>query len=642
MRGRDERILKRKPLHFLPILLTLPLGLLGVVCLLFGTRLPTLLSHFLSQHPIAAPLLLDDGLGFTTRTFSGALNVGGVLLLTAFVLGLLRTKLSLRLIQAGYVLVGVLAVLYHLALSSYMDATRHWAAYLDTLPLDSIGAFEFWWDYTWGAWTSLAIVALLFVLTLRRSTIQLYAGRDAVDYNPDYRPMTTLLSLIYLVGSYQVFTNLTTMDLYLLERWDAMELPAAPALSLLTTSPCQPITFITGLFKPALWSQSPYNGPMMLGLMSLAILLGVVCVRVLLSYRRGGVVWTENPARGDLILEDLRTHGREPVARKSWYSSTFVHVLVIIILPYLLSMWGCVENYRVPKGTGEPEVLMVVQVKKKEKKKKYIFNPNSAIAQYIPDLDESQIVKQVETMTQQTYVANNAAAGRLGKGGKGKGGWPDGMEDAKVRFIRLNHGGVGWDDGMTARNGNADHNFLAYFHKITEFKVADQGESHPIGYLAKYDKGYQPPFVYMTGDGNIGRVSSGEMKVLRDYLLEGGMLFADAASPGFDRSFRAWILQVLPGKRLVDIADDDPIYHLPFTFSNGAPPLWHHGGTRAMGIWHQDRWIVFYHPGDVNDAWKDGHSGLDKDLAESANNLGVNIVYHAFTNYLEKTRKYRK
>ena len=30
----------------------------------------------------------------------------------------------------------------------------------------------------------------------------------------------------------------------------------------------------------------------------------------------------------------------------------------------------------------------------------------------------------------------------MGKGGGTKGGWPEGMENYKVRFIRLDHGGA--------------------------------------------------------------------------------------------------------------------------------------------------------------------------------------------------------
>ena len=81
---------------------------------------------------------------------------------------------------------------------------------------------------------------------------------------------------------------------------------------------------------------------------------------------------------------------------------------------------------------------------------------------------------------------------------------------------------------------------------------------------------------------------------------------------------------------------------MPYSFPNGAPPLWHHGGSRALGIKHKNRWVVFYHPGNVHDAWKTGHSGLDPRLAQGAIEISINVVYYAFTHYLEETRSYRK
>jgi hypothetical protein len=348
------------------------------------------------------------------------------------------------------------------------------------------------------------------------------------------------------------------------------------------------------------------------------------------------------PAPGDLVVENIRTHGEDPQYRKSWLSSVGLHVTVLIIIPFLLGLIGCVQRYRIPKGSGDPVVALVQIVQpRKEKKKTYILRPNSAIYFHVPDLDDSEIIKQVEQMTQLTYKADpNARAGRMGRGGGKTGGWPEGMDKAVVRFIRLEYNGRGWDDGMDPVT-RADINFLQEFHRLTGFKVASKGESHPIRLLRRYEKGYAPPFVYMTGDQSIS-VSEAEIKILREYLLDGGMLFADCGSISWDRSFRAFAARLFPGEALRVIADDDPIFQVPYTFPNGAPPLWHHGGTRALGIKHKGRWVVFYHPGDINDAWKERHSGMDPELARGGFQMGVNIVYYAFTHYLEETAKYRK
>ena len=349
----------------------------------------------------------------------------------------------------------------------------------------------------------------------------------------------------------------------------------------------------------------------------------------------------DEPLVGDRIVENLRTHGRDPRYRKSLLASATTHV-VLIVTPLLLQFYGCVQNYLVPHGSGRPMVAVVQMVqRKKKKKKRFILNPNSAIYFHVPDLDESNILREVEEMTQLTYVADpNARAGKMGAGGGKQGGWPEGVGNEPIRFIRLEYDGRDWDDGMDARTG-ADVNFLQEFRRLTGFKVARRSESHPVRLLGKYHKGFAPPFVYMTGSAGI-RASQHDLEILRDYLLDGGMLVADCGSRRWDHSFRGFARRLFPDKRLVVIADDDPLFQVPYAFPNGAPPLWHHGGMRALGIKHKGRWLVFYHPGDINDAWKSGHSGLRPELAKGAFQMGVNIIYYAFTHYLEQTRKHRK
>jgi hypothetical protein len=363
---------------------------------------------------------------------------------------------------------------------------------------------------------------------------------------------------------------------------------------------------------------------------------------------RGGTGKEPPVAAGDRILEDIRTGGRDPLFRKSWLGSFWGHLLLIVIIPWLLQQVGCRERYNVPHGSGEEAVAAVVQVTKpvKKKKKRYVLNLESAIILSKPDLDkDSDIEEKVEKASELTYTADTStaqarAAGKMGKGGGKTGGWPDGMGNDPVRFLRIKHSGPEWDDGMDELS-RADMNFLEEFRKVTGFKIAKTPEARTIQQLRFFDKGFAPPFMFLTGAGSIP-VTAADVKVLRDYLLDGGMLFADAGSPQFHTSFLALMAAVFPDRQLVTIADDDPIFQAPFTFPNGAPPLWHHGGYRALGIKHKNRWAVFYHPGDINDAWKTGGSGMSRDLCDQSYKLGVNIIYHAFTNYLDVTRKHRK
>lgn len=350
------------------------------------------------------------------------------------------------------------------------------------------------------------------------------------------------------------------------------------------------------------------------------------------------------PMRGDRVLEDLRTHGRDPRHRRSLYASAITHLMIIVIIPWILSLGGCVETYKVPKGSGNPVVAMVKVVKPKKKKKKTLsLRPNSAILFDQPDLDDTEVDKIMEEETQERYEANpTAMAGNIGKGGGTEGGWPEGMDNYKIRFIRLDHGGEGWDDGMNETG--ADVNFLKAFARATGFKkIARKGESHSIALLRKYPDDGFPPFVYLTGNGGMGRVSSNDAKILREYCLKGGMLIADAGSAGFHRSFTHFMRQVFPDKPLIDIADDDMIYQLPYSFPDGAPAFWHHGGRHPLGIKHEGRWIVFYHPGDMNDAWKSpGYTDVTPEMRDAAMNLGVNLIYYAFNQWDDAISKARK
>ena len=348
------------------------------------------------------------------------------------------------------------------------------------------------------------------------------------------------------------------------------------------------------------------------------------------------------PAAGDVAAEGLRTGGRDPAYRRSWLSSAMVHWLLIIVLPFLMLFRGCVELYRVPFGRGRPAITQVMRVvRKKKKRKKYLLRRNAAVFWDIPDLDESKIAEEVDEQTQLTHQADRQGLqGKMGAGDGETGGWPDGVPGGKIRFIRLEYRGRDWDDGMDAASG-ADINFLNFLRKEVPFPVARKSESHAIGLLARYPKGYAPSFVYVTGADNIS-ASTSERRILREYLLNGGMLLADCGSARWDHSFRSFLRSVFPDKRLIDIADDDELYQAPYVFANGAPPLWHHGGYRAMGVKHKGRWIVFYHPGDINDAWKTGRSGMDPEMADKAFQMGVNVMYYAITRYVEMTRKYRK
>ena len=334
---------------------------------------------------------------------------------------------------------------------------------------------------------------------------------------------------------------------------------------------------------------------------------------------------------GGDIIASLRTGGDDPRWRSSLYWSVSLF-LAVLILPYLMFIWGWEEPYGLPAGSGEMVQQQVVKVKKeKKKKKKLTVNPFSPYILERMDIDDVKTLDELEQESRDTYVATANQA--LGKGGKGTGGWPLGMEGAAVRFIRLKYRGGDWDQDM---GKGADYNLLLKFHEWTGMKIAKETEFREISRLKFFPKKKSPPFVFLTGKGGIN-VSESEVKILRDYcLVEGGMLFIDNGGGWFDGQVRNLLRRVFPGKPLVDISNDDTIYQRPYVFPDGAPPFWHHAGYRALGIRDEGRWCVFYHPGDINDAWKDDHSGASAEVADQAYKLGVNVIFYAFNQYYHR------
>ncbi len=341
----------------------------------------------------------------------------------------------------------------------------------------------------------------------------------------------------------------------------------------------------------------------------------------------------EEPLMGDQVLENLKTGGADPRMRSSNYWASFVFFSVLA-LPFLMTTCGWEKPYGLPKGSGEPVVEMVkVKKKKKKPQKRMIVNNWSPYIFERMKIDDIKVLEELDEQSMDTYEIMQEKSGKLGKGGGKKGGWPEGMEGTVVRFIRLKYKGGDWDQGMKE---GSDINLLNRFNQITGFPVARESEAKTASRLKRFPKGRKPPFVYLTGKRGLS-FSSQEIKTLKWYTLEeGGMLFIDDGGPGFGRQVENLMRRLYPGNPLVDIPNDDPIFQAPFVFPNGAPPLWQHSGSRAKGIRHNGRWVVFFHPGDVGDAWINNANEVKPEIAEQAYRLGINVMYYAFNRYYEQ------
>ena len=253
-------------------------------------------------------------------------------------------------------------------------------------------------------------------------------------------------------------------------------------------------------------------------------------------------------------------------------------------------------------------------------KKKFVINPFSAIRWKVPPIDEVKL--QLTEITKHAYSVGY---------GSGEGaGFAGGTKRGKVRFIRLEYTGGDWDQDFGI---GADLNMLIEYGIRTQHPVADRTESRRVAELANFPVGKSPPFVFMTGQKNIS-LSNSETKILREYLIEKhGMLFCDnGGSRHFHNQFVSLMAQVLPSVRPVSIPLDDVIHRIPFQIPF-LPYVAPHGGNEALGWKVDGRWIAYYHPGDIGDAWSDDHSGVKPEIWEACYQLGTNVIFYAHTEY---------
>ena len=328
--------------------------------------------------------------------------------------------------------------------------------------------------------------------------------------------------------------------------------------------------------------------------------------------------------------------GGDPRYRKSTYCSILLHVVVLIVLPLLLGRAKRVMSTLYPVDNTQPALMPVVIVgvrraRPRDDRKRVIVDTGMDCIECFHSLNVDKLLACFEAYDK------NRGRGEC----RSDVDWPMGLDFHIVRFVRLQYVGHGWDDGM--RSTRADRNLLEYLESRLppHIEVALSGEHLPIAEIGGWRAGPARPYVYMTGDDGI-QVTNRERNALRAYLLNGGMLFADCGGADWNRSFREFVGALLPDHTLKPIPHDAPLFREPFAFPNGAPPLWGHGGTDALGIKHEGRWIVFYHPGDMNDAWKMGRGGLEECEAQTSFEMALNVVYYAIKKHFEPVDERRE
>ncbi len=142
----------------------------------------------------------------------------------------------------------------------------------------------------------------------------------------------------------------------------------------------------------------------------------------------------------------------------------------------------------------------------------------------------------------------------------------------------------------------------------------------------------QAPIAYLSGDQNLDSITDEEVTLLRDYIHQGGFLFAvqNCESPAFDLGFRQLIQRMFPNGdyalRKLDNTHD--VYRSEHLFPVNPPELW--------GVDFGCRTAIMYAPYDHSCRWdkwmRNDNARTNNDVRAQVGQsmrLGINVVAYA-------------
>jgi hypothetical protein len=217
------------------------------------------------------------------------------------------------------------------------------------------------------------------------------------------------------------------------------------------------------------------------------------------------------------------------------------------------------------------------------------------------------------------------------------GGWNDGY---RGRFDG------DWRDGLTLWTQDyprADRHFSEALKRLTRIHV--RSVEQPIN--LDENEEFEFPWVYAVQVGEWG-LTPRQGTEMREYLLRGGFFMADDFHGNVERKvFEDSMKLVFPERQIIDIPDDDPVFHLVYDLTDRVQvPGQEHlrqgckncedGGRGAhwRGI-YDDRgrvMIAISYNSDLGDGWEWADSPRYPEKAASmAIRIGVNDVVYAMT-----------
>ncbi len=310
-------------------------------------------------------------------------------------------------------------------------------------------------------------------------------------------------------------------------------------------------------------------------------------------------------------------YGRKSPRLNQSLSGFITYAYLFVVTCMILSqLRGCTQYYDLPAGGGEQQTVAQVVKVQKIIRKKFVVNPYSSILFDIPEIDEVQL--ELNEVTAHQY--------KIGYGEGEGAGFAGGTSKGVVGFYRLEYSGGDWDQDFGI---GGDMNMLIKYTELTSQKIDKRTRAVTPTQLGAFDSIRSPPLIYITGQGTIS-LGKNDIKILKDYVNnKHGMLFGDnGGSKHFHNQFLSMMQSIAPDVKPVMIPADDKIHRVPFTIPK-FPYVAPHGGTQAMGWFKDGRWICYYHPGDIGDAWADGHAGILPEVWNMCYRLGVNVINYA-------------
>ncbi len=325
---------------------------------------------------------------------------------------------------------------------------------------------------------------------------------------------------------------------------------------------------------------------------------------------------------GDRPARAARRRDEEERLRHNIGGSYLAHVVLFGLCMVAVT---CAQRLGPPGGGGgivgekmQEEQEQVVKVIRR----KMVVNPFSAIKVSKPKEVDIDIKEQTQRM---------ATAQQAGGEGEGSGGY-EGGEGTELNFVIVDHGARGWDEAVSV----AAPNLLREMRSRLSVPTARRPVPITLGDLmAQKDDAQQPPLVYLALSGPGPRISDREAAWLARYTLElHGLILLDDMGGGRGHA-EALARRVLPGRPLVPVPQDDPIWRIRQPMRDTDRALARHGGDRVMGVREGQRWVLIFHPGDLVDGWRGAYGPAWQEIAYQ---FGTNVFDYATKQFTRRLR----